>query len=493
MNNSINFLTGEIASPAPYQVMHDLPDDDFQELKESIRLNGILIPIEIDDEGNLLDGHHRVRAWRELTAEGVEITEPETVIRQFDTDAEKRNFARTVNLRRRHMSREDRDKVIVDMRKDGASYRQIAEATGTSHVTAINVVNNSTGKNSPVEFPDTVVGNDGKRRSAKKRKLTADDALKAALMAAPEVVRKAAVAWGVQSPENINAVADAYRRKTDYATTLILSGELSWGDGIRVRWDDPAVAFATGLREYLKEGARIAMDARRADREQAAQRLPAIENLYHGNCLEVLPKLPRESIRLLLTDPPYGMDFQSNRSVVAPKAAKIAGDENLDGALDLLGGMLAAADGLMMPDCHLLIFTSWRYESEFRAVIEQAGYDIAGSLVWDKGAQGMGDLGGFAPRYEHIIHARRGNAKIYPRLADVLSVPRDDVTDHPTEKPVALLRALIECTTELGERVLDPFAGSGSTVVAARECGRVGIGIELEAQWFAVCAQRLTK
>jgi site-specific DNA-methyltransferase (adenine-specific) len=485
----INHLTGEIVPFTPYQVMPDLSAEEFDSLKEDIRHNGILIAIEVDDDGNLLDGHHRMRAWLELVTEGVPLDAPETVIRQFASDAEKRNFARTVNLKRRHLSREQRDQVIRSMRADGMSIPQIEEAANVGRGTVQRAI--STLPIGKVEFPDTITVKDGRTRPAKKRKLTMGDALKAALNAAPETVRKAAVEWGVSAPENIKTIADAYRRNTDYATTLILSGELSWGDGIRVRWDEPGVAFAAGLKEYLKEQARIEVDARRADREQAAQRLPAVDNLYHGSCLDVLPTLPMESIKLLLTDPPYGMDFQSNRRVASPKAGKITGDADLDGALDLLAAMLAAADPLMMPNCHLLIFTGWRYEPQFRTVIEEAGYDIAGSLVWVKENHSSGDLGAFAPRHERIIHARRGNAKIYPREDDVLIHARSNDTEHPTEKPITLLRTLIECTTELGERVLDPFAGSGSAVVAAQECGRVGIGIELEAQWFAVCAERL--
>lgn len=485
----IDPATGEITRAAPYQVMPPLSDDEYDSLKEDIRKNGILVPIEVDQDGNLLDGHHRMRAFAELIAEGVALENPETIIRVFDTEEEKRNHARILNLKRRHLSRERRNELIRELRAGGLSVRQIKEEAQVSQGTVQRAL--STVPIGTVEFPNTITGKDGKKRPAKRRKVTADDALKAALNAAPETVRKAAVEWGVQSPENVKVIADAYKRDTDYATTLILSGELSWGDGIRVRWNDPAVAFSEGLKEYKKECARIEAEARRADREQAARRLPSVENLYQGNCLEILPTLPQESIRLLLTDPPYGMDYQSNRRVASPKADKIAGDGDLLGALDLLRDMLTAAEPLLMPDCHLLIFTGWRYEPQFRDVIEQAGFEIAGSVVWVKENHSSGDLGAFAPRHERIIHARRGKAKVFPRHDDVFTEARGSETEHPTEKPVALLRALIECTTEPGERVLDPFAGSGSTVVAARDCGRIGIGIELAEQWYAVGARRL--
>lgn len=218
-------------------------------------------------------------------------------------------------------------------------------------------------------------------------------------------------------------------------------------------------------------------------RQEAAISI-AVPEYQLGDCRELARGLAAKSVRLLLTDPPYGMSFQSNRRVASPPAPKISGDDDLSAALQLLREMLSAVNHAMTDDCHLLIFTGWRYEPEFRRVIESAGYQIAASLIWHKLDHGSGDLGGFAPAHERIIHARRGSLKISPRLDDVLTFRLNRRSQHPAEKPVELLRTLIECTTVPGELVLDPFAGTGATVLAARAAGRKVSAFELDSQWY---------
>lgn len=149
-----------------YQVMPDLTPVEYEILKASIEEHGVLVPVEVDEHGELLDGHHRVRAWQELRAEGLNIADYPRLIRGGWTEEQKRNHARRLNVVRRHLSKEQRDQLMIDMRRDGMSYRAIAEAVGVSHETARSAVANTTVKNLTVDLPDRILGKDGKMRPA---------------------------------------------------------------------------------------------------------------------------------------------------------------------------------------------------------------------------------------------------------------------------------------------------------------------------------------
>jgi DNA modification methylase len=90
-----------------------------------------------------------------------------------------------------------------------------------------------------------------------------------------------------------------------------------------------------------------------------------------------------------------------------------------------------------------------------------------------------------------MILAVRGAARLRQPISDVFRHGKSHATDHPSEKPVGLMRELIHATTVNGEAVLDPFSGSGSTVVAARAAGRRPVGIEREPRWYHEALQRL--
>jgi DNA modification methylase len=90
----------------------------------------------------------------------------------------------------------------------------------------------------------------------------------------------------------------------------------------------------------------------------------------------------------------------------------------------------------------------------------------------------------FAPKHERIIHATKGSLVLFEREGDVLSFPRVDSKLHPTQKPVELIKRLIEVTTVEGELVYDPFSGVASTYVACKELKRNFIGSEIEKDFF---------
>ena len=124
-----------------------------------------------------------------------------------------------------------------------------------------------------------------------------------------------------------------------------------------------------------------------------------------------------------------------------------------------------------------------------------AGLTVKSVIVWDKKAHGMGDLkGSFAPRYEVIIFAAKGRFELPGKRPDDLiacAKVGNQSLIHPNEKPVELLEQLIEATTTPGALILDPFAGSGTTVLAAVLEGYSATGIEVTDAYAALARGRI--
>jgi site-specific DNA-methyltransferase (adenine-specific) len=124
-----------------------------------------------------------------------------------------------------------------------------------------------------------------------------------------------------------------------------------------------------------------------------------------------------------------------------------------------------------------------------------AGFNVKSAIVWDRVAHGMGDLkSAFAPRYDTCIFAVKGSYT-FPskRPVDVIQCQKlgSARLSHPNEKPVGLMRHLIEVTTKPGDLILDPFAGSGTTLVAAIQSGRQYIGVEISPEHYLTAQRRI--
>ncbi|GHV49883.1 hypothetical protein FACS1894216_01070 [Synergistales bacterium] len=213
-----------------------------------------------------------------------------------------------------------------------------------------------------------------------------------------------------------------------------------------------------------------------------------------GDWREHLDKLADGSVRLLLTDPPYGMAYQSGYKLDHREDKKhdpIANDTSEE-AIREVSECVKSCLPKLQDDAHILCFCHWSNECEMRKALEGNGLKIRGSLIWEKNNTGMGDLkGAFAPKHERVIHAVKGSPILYERKPDVLHADRCDSKNHPTEKPVALLSELIEATTVRGDIVLDPFAGVASTLVAAKNLERGYFGCEVELKYHEMGVLRL--
>lgn len=216
-----------------------------------------------------------------------------------------------------------------------------------------------------------------------------------------------------------------------------------------------------------------------------------LSSIYLGNALDVLSMLPDHSVDLILTDPPYGINYMSrSKSLPLTKISNDRGNE----AYELLDQVLALAEKKLKPDRHIYIFTNWQAYEGMAPVVKKY-FKLKGALAWIKNNRTRGDLkGNYGYQYEMVLYAHKGRRWLFgSRDSDILyfdKVPTQAM-QHPTEKPIKLLEYLIGKSTEVGEVVLDMFMGVGSTCVAAKNTGRQYIGIEMEPTWFAVAKKRL--
>ena len=214
----------------------------------------------------------------------------------------------------------------------------------------------------------------------------------------------------------------------------------------------------------------------------------------HGNWRDHVGSIKDGSITVLLTDPPYGMGYQSDFRLDRSKPRKherIENDGHGEGPAEL-AECLAELMPKLATDAHVFVFTNWRNEEAMRAALVDAGLTVRGSLVWVKNNTGMGDpKTTFAPKHERIIHAVKGSPILFEREADVLEYNRVNTDRHPTEKPVDLLKRLIEITTVAGQRVADPFGGVGSTCEAAESLGRHYWACEINDEYWRHGCDRL--
>lgn len=215
--------------------------------------------------------------------------------------------------------------------------------------------------------------------------------------------------------------------------------------------------------------------------------------VYLGDCLEVMRDMSAATVDAVICDPPYIVGATSVGNVRS-KSGTWADMEN---AAHWFSMWMAEARRVLRPTGHLFAFTNWRSTPTMIRAGSLAGFAWSGCCVWDKQWIGPGGPKSFRPRYELIMHAPMSDAAISNRsVPDIYECKWHGAmrtTDHAAEKPVELMRWLVSLIAEPGAVVLDPFAGSGSTMVAAQAEGVRCIGIEREAAWVEVIRSRLAQ
>ena len=207
-----------------------------------------------------------------------------------------------------------------------------------------------------------------------------------------------------------------------------------------------------------------------------------INRVIQGDCIEVMRAMPEASVDCIVTDPPYIVRYASR------DGRTIAGDDNGD----WLTPAFAECYRVLKRDRYAVSFYGWHQVYRFMAAWRSAGFVPVSHLVFVKD---YASKTGFTGSYHECAYVL---AKGHPRkpatiLPDVLAWRYTGNDLHPTHKPVMAMAPLIMAFSEQGDIVLDPFAGSGTTAVAARLFGRRYIAIEKDAHYHRIAEERLNK
>ena len=207
-----------------------------------------------------------------------------------------------------------------------------------------------------------------------------------------------------------------------------------------------------------------------------------LDQVLLGDCCELMQQMPSESFDTAISDPPYGVMYldKSGRS--------LAGDRELS----WLKPAFAELYRVLKTDSASVVFYGWSKVDLFVAAWRAAGFRIAGHITFPKRYTSSSGL----VRYQHenaFVLAKGSPRPPANLIGDVIEFQYSSNTYHPTQKPTSVLTPLIESFCPHGGVVIDPFAGSASTLVAARLVGRHAVGMEIDPKMHAIANARLAR
>jgi site-specific DNA-methyltransferase (adenine-specific) len=216
-----------------------------------------------------------------------------------------------------------------------------------------------------------------------------------------------------------------------------------------------------------------------------------LNRIYKHDCIEAMKRLPDKCLDLVVTDPPYLMNYKSNRRVKQEKFDHIMNDANAE---DMISEYIKECHRVLKDDTAIYLFCSWHHIDFFKQEFEKY-FKLKNLIVWNKNNHGSGDLkGAYAPKHELILYGHKGRSifreKRIPDVIDFPKIPSNKLI-HPTEKPVGLLELFIKNSSDIDGIVFDGFMGSGATAVACKNTDRKYIGFELDDTYYEVATKRL--
>ena len=215
--------------------------------------------------------------------------------------------------------------------------------------------------------------------------------------------------------------------------------------------------------------------------------------LYNDDCLNVLKDIEDNSIGLVVTDPPYEVITGGRNGGVKGKPSGILTEnKQLMKSIPKADLWLSECFRVMKDGTHIYIMINTLNLTNYLNIINDVGFKLHNLLVWNKNNTTPNRW--YMKNCEYVIFARKGFAKPINNPSSQTVHNFDNIIGnkkHPTEKPVDLMKLYVENSSQVGDTVLDPFMGSGSTGVACKELGRNFIGVELDKHYFDIATKRI--
>jgi len=213
-------------------------------------------------------------------------------------------------------------------------------------------------------------------------------------------------------------------------------------------------------------------------------------DLIHGDSLLKMRGIADNSVDLIITDPPYGVNF--TKGYKSGNKELVHGDDGFS-VMIFVDELAKEFNRILKSDSACYIFTRFDVYPYWALKLKNH-LTLKNQIIWHKGGGGMGDLkGNFAFDYESIIYAAKGKPHIREkRIGSVWKFSKCRQEFHETQKPVDLIEQIIRHSSDTDGVVFDPYMGSGTTGVACKNMGRSFIGMELNDEYFNTAQKRIS-
>lgn len=227
----------------------------------------------------------------------------------------------------------------------------------------------------------------------------------------------------------------------------------------------------------------------------------AVDEIYCGDALELLPRLPDSRVDLVVTDPPFAIDFKARRSNYNRTQERVMagyGEIPKERYYEFTLSWMREAHRVLKPTGSMYVFSGWTNLRDVLNALHETGFTTINHIIW-KYQFGVFTRRKFVTSHYHILFVvkdpRRykfNKVEHYPE--DVWVVNREYWTGRrktPTKLPLKLVEKILRFSSDPGDLVLDPFLGSGTVAVAARRLGRHYIGFEIVPEYLELARERL--
>jgi DNA modification methylase len=258
---------------------------------------------------------------------------------------------------------------------------------------------------------------------------------------------------------------------------------------VKAKLSTGEVSINQAYQDIKKQEKKANFEAKKLEFEKPIEIINTNQIIIYGDSVAILPTLEKASFDLLLSDPPYGMDFKSGWS----DKEKIANDK-IEDTITLFENVLKESVPLLKNDAHFYLFGNLEYMPQIKPIIEKY-LNLKNVLIWDRKVIGMGNLKTYGKSFDIVYFGYNKEWKDLngTRDRDVLQFNRVDPSKniHPTEKPLDLLEYLIKKSSNEGDKILEPFAGGGSTLLACKNTNRKATGIEIEQNYYELIKSKI--